>query len=187
MRCKALKSKAHSLGWCYWRYNTPHRPFAQPPSFYHFTTLTLSFFSLSISAPHSLCTTTTYFLLLSQHLGWHLTSYLWRIDTRLSSVHFAGNCRYLVSKLLGSTTGIVRVWRHPVYTLLLFQFFLARLAGAIPYYTRPSFLYVLHLVGGYPQFEHLATTSYHHQYYLHISLLVKREGVIEGGNLVFLG
>ena len=110
MRCKALKSKAHSLGWCYWRYNTPHRPFAQPPSFYHFTTLTLSFFSLSISAPHSLCTTTTYFLLLSQHLGWHLTSYLWRIDTRLSSVHFAGNCRYLVSKLLGSTTGIVRVW-----------------------------------------------------------------------------
>jgi hypothetical protein len=93
MRCKALKSKAHSLGWCYWRYNTPHRPFAQPPSFYHFTTSTLSFFSLSISAPHSLCTTTTYFLLLSQHLGWHLTSYLWRIDTRLSSVHFAGNCQ----------------------------------------------------------------------------------------------
>lgn len=68
-----------------------------------------------------------------------------------------------------------------------FSFFLARLAGATPYYTRPSFLYVLHLVGGYPQFEHLATTSYHHQYYLHISLLVKREGVIEGGNLVFLG
>ena len=132
MRCKALKSKAHSLGWCYWRYNTPHRPFAQPPSFYHFTTSTLSFFSLSISAPHSLCTTTTYFLLLSQHLGWHLTSYLWRIDTRLSSVHFAGNCRFLVSKLLGSTTGIVRVWGHPVYTLLLFQFFFWRVLLALP-------------------------------------------------------
>jgi hypothetical protein len=131
MRCKALKSKAHSLGWCYWRYNTPHRPFAQPPSFYHFTTSTLSFFSLSISAPHSLCTTTTYFLLLSQHLGWHLTSYLWRIDTRSSSVHFAGNCRYLVSKLLGSTTGIVRVWGHPVYTLLLFQFFFWRVLLAL--------------------------------------------------------
>jgi hypothetical protein len=159
MRCKALKSKAHSLGWCYWRYNTPHRPFAQPPSFYHLTTLTLSFSNISST-----------FALYHHHIfpftesSSRAASCIILVADRREIIVCSFRGKLLIpchQVTLGSLQGLSVLGKTLCTPCFCFRISLARLVGAIPYYTRPRFFpYVLHFVGGYPQFEHLATTSY---------------------------
>lgn len=157
-RCKALKSKAHFLGRCYWRHNTSSS-FCATTIVYHLTTLTLSFSNITSTFAlyhHHI------FSFFNHHLGRHHTSYLWRIDARLSSVHFVGNCRYLVIKLLGCYCRDCPCLGKPSVHLASVSDSLWRalLALSRTILDRAFSFMCFISSADTPQFEHLATTSY---------------------------
>lgn len=147
-RCKALKSKAHFLGRCYWRHNTSSS-FCATTIVYHLTTLTLSFSNI-----------TSTFALYHHHIfsffesSSRAASYIILVADRREIVvcSFRGKlsipCHQVTWVLLQGLSVFGKTQCTPCFC---FRFSLARLVGAIPYYTRPSFfLYVLHFIGGYP-------------------------------------
>jgi hypothetical protein len=114
--------------------------FAQPPSFYHLTALSCCF---QISAPHSLCNTTTYLLLLSHLLRRHLTL----LRRGLSSREIVDTLQLLGSPGFNPCLGTPSV-----------SHVLARGVALIP---RPISFYVFHFAGGYPNLSIWRLQFYH--------------------------
>ncbi len=138
-RCKALKSKAHILGRCYWRHNTS--------SFFCATTIVLSSHNVNVVVFNISST----FALYHHHIfpftesSSQAASYIILVADRHKIIicSFRGKlsipCQQVTLGLLQGLSVFGKTLCTPCFC---FRISLAHLLGAIPYYTRPSFFFM---------------------------------------------